>query len=417
MRAEVIAVGTELLLGDIPNTNAQTIGRELARIGVDCHVHTAVGDNVNRIAEAITGALARADVAIITGGLGPTQDDVTREAIALATGDRLVTDPSLVAVLEERFANLGRPMAAINLRQAERPERSQAIPNPFGTAPGVLAEHDGRVVYAIPGVPAEMIAMLQASVLPDIVRRAGTLASIITREVRVSGMTESAVAESLAPTWEKLGPGDVTIAFLAGKGEVRVRLTAKAPSEDAAAVRLDEVEREVRDVLGPAVVGGGEETAELVIGRLLAERQWTLACAESVTGGLVAGRITDVPGASATFRGGAVVYATETKPSVLGVDAALISQYGVVSGPVARAMAAGARRAFGADVGLATTGVAGPTELDGVPVGTVVVAVSGPSGDAERQIRLPGDRATVRTLSTSVALNLVRLYLLGALDR
>ena len=417
MRAEVIAVGTELLLGDIPNTNAQTIGRELARIGVDCHVHTAVGDNVNRIAEAITGAFARADVVIMTGGLGPTQDDVTREAIALATQDRLVTDPALVTDLETRFASMGRPMAAINLRQAERPERARAIPNPLGTAPGVLAEHGGHLVYAIPGVPSEMITMLQASVLPDVVRRAGTLASIITREVRVSGMTESAIAEALGPTWERLGPGDVTLAFLAGKGEVRVRLTAKAPSEDAASVRLDEVEREVREVLGPAVVGRGDETAEIVVGRLLDERGWTLACAESVTGGLIAARITDVPGASATFRGGAVVYATDTKPSVLGVDAALIEEHGVVSGPVARAMAAGARRAFDADIGLATTGVAGPTALDGVPVGTVVVAVSGPLGDADRQIRLPGNRDNVRILATSVALNLVRLYLLGAIDR
>ncbi|TMK23035.1 MAG: CinA family nicotinamide mononucleotide deamidase-related protein [Actinobacteria bacterium] len=272
MRAEVIAVGTELLLGDIPNTNAQTIGRELARIGVDCHVHTAVGDNVERIAEAISAALARADAAIITGGLGPTQDDVTREAIALATGDRLVVDPALVVELEAKFARFGRPMAQINLRQTERPERARSVANPLGTAPGVIAEHDGGVIYAIPGVPSEMIAMLQASVLPDLARRAGATSSIVTRETRVGGMTESAVAEALGPMWERLGPGDVTIAFLAGKGEVRVRLTAKARSEAAASSRLDEVEGEVRAVIGPAVVGGGEETAELVIGRLLDER-------------------------------------------------------------------------------------------------------------------------------------------------
>jgi nicotinamide-nucleotide amidase len=417
MRAEVIAVGTELLLGDIPNTNAQVIGRELARIGVDCHVHTAVGDNVERIAEAIDGALARADAAIVTGGLGPTQDDVTREAIALATGDRLVEDPALADDLHATFARLGRPMARINLRQAERPERALSIPNPLGTAPGVLAEHGGKAIYAIPGVPSEMVAMLHASVLPDLARRAGATSSIVTRVVRVSGLTESGVAESLGPTWERLAPGDVTIAFLAGGGEVRVRLTAKAPSEAAAAERLDAVEREVREVLGPAVVGGGEETAELVVGRLLGERGWTLACAESVTGGLIAARITDVPGASATFRGGVVAYATDTKPSVLDVDPALIERYGVVSGPVARAMAAGTRRALDADVGLATTGVAGPASLEGRPVGTVVAAVSGPLGDVDREIRLPGDRDNVRRLATSVALNLLRLYLLDALER
>jgi len=417
MRAEVIAVGTELLLGDIANTNAQAIGRELARIGVDCHVHTAVGDNVERIAEAISSAMERADAVIMTGGIGPTQDDITREAIALATGDRLIDDPALAEDLHAKFEKLGRPMAAINLRQAQRPERARPLPNPIGTAPGVLSEHDGKPIYAIPGVPAEMIAMLHASVLPDLARRAGPAASIVTRVVRVSGVTESGVAEALAPTWERLGPGDVTIAFLAGGGEVRVRLTAKAHSETAAAERLDEVEREVRGVLGPAVVGGGDETVELVVGRLLAERGWTLACAESVTGGLVAARITDIPGASATFRGGVVAYATDSKPSVLDVDPALIERHGVVSGPVARAMAAGARRVLEADVGLATTGVAGPAELDGKPVGSLVVAVSGPLGEVDREIRLPGERDNVRRLATTVALNLLRLYLLEALDR
>src|SRR2546425_9114453 len=231
MRAEIVAVGTELLLGDIANTNAQTIGQELARVGVDCLVHTSVGDNIERIAEAISGALARADAVIITGGIGPTQDDVTREAIALATNDRLVTDPALRSDLEAKFARLGRPMATINLRQAERPERARSIPNPIGTAPGVLAEHDAKAIYAVPGVPHEMIAMLHASVLPDLARRATAVSSIVSRVVRVAGLTESAVAEALAPTWQRLSTGDATIAFLAGGGEVRVRITAKAPSE------------------------------------------------------------------------------------------------------------------------------------------------------------------------------------------
>jgi competence/damage-inducible protein CinA-like protein len=417
MRAEIIAVGTELLLGDIANTNAQTIGRELARIGVDCHVHTAVGDNVARIAEAIRGALDRADAVILTGGIGPTQDDVTREAIALATGDRLISDPALEDDLRAKFARLGRPMASINLRQAERPERARSIPNPLGTAPGVLAEHEGKVVYAIPGVPGEMVAMLRSSVLPDLARRAGPSSSIVTRVVRVSGMTESGVAEALAPAWQRVETGGVTIAFLAGGGEVRVRLTAKAASEAAANELLQEIESDVRRVLGAAVVGGADETAEIVVARLMGDRGWTLACAESVTGGLIAARITDVPGASAFFRGGAVVYATDAKTAVLDVDAAVVERHGVVSGAVAVAMAAGARSSFGADVGLATTGVAGPTELDGKPVGTLVAAVSGPLGDVAREIRLPGDRDNVRRLGTSVALNLLRLYLLDALDR
>jgi nicotinamide-nucleotide amidase len=417
MRAEVVAVGTELLLGDIANTNAQTIGRELARIGVDCLVHTAVGDNIERIAEAIGGALTRADAVIVTGGIGPTQDDVTREAIAMVTGDELVTDPALVRDLEEKFTRMNRPMAKINLRQAERPSRARSIPNPIGTAPGVLAERNDGVIYAIPGVPQEMRAMLLASVLPDLARRAEVVASIVSRVVRIGGMTESAVAQALQPTWERLAPGDATIAFLAGGGEVRVRITAKAPTEQAASQRLDEVEHEVREVFGPAVVGGSDETLELVVGRLLADRGWTLVTAESVTGGQIAARITDVPGASTTFRGGVVAYATDAKPGVLGVDPSLIEEHGVVSAPVARAMAGGARRVFDADVGLATTGVAGPTELDGVAVGTVVMAVSGPLGDFDREVVMPGQRDNVRRLATTSALNLLRLYLLEALER
>ena len=417
MRAEVVAVGTELLLGDIANTNAQTIGRELARIGIDCLVHTAVGDNVERIAGAISAALERADAVVVSGGIGPTQDDVTREAIALAIGQKLISDDALAEELREKFARMNRPMAAMNLRQAERPEHGVPIANPLGTAPGLIVEHDGKAVYAVPGVPSEMVAMLHANVLPDLARRAGAAASIVSRVVRVSGMAESAVAESLAPTWDRLGPGDVTMAFLAGGGEVRVRLTAKGPSEDAANARLDEIEKEVRHILGPAVVGTGDESLELVVGRLLDERGWTFACAESVTGGMVAARITDVPGASVTFRGGVVAYATDAKPSALDVPQELIDEHGVVSGPVARAMAAGARSLLGADVGLGTTGVAGPTELDGVPVGTVVIAVSGPNGEVDREVRLPGERDTVRRLATAAALNLVRLYLLDSLDR
>jgi len=416
MRAEVVAIGTELLLGDIANTNAQTIGRELARIGVDCFVHTAVGDNVDRIAEALRAALERADAIVVTGGLGPTQDDVTRAAIATLVGKPLIRDDTLVDEIRARFARARREMPASNLRQAERPEGSVSLPNPVGTAPGVLVEHDGKVIYAVPGVPSEMERMLHAEVLPDLARRSGEAASIVSRVIRVSGMAESAVGETLEPTWSALAPGDVTMAFLAGGGEVRVRLTAKAPSEAAANERLDQVEAEVRAALGPAVVGVGDETIELIVSRLLDERGWTLACAESVTGGLIAARVTELPGASTMFRGCIVSYATDAKSSVLGVDDSLIEEHGVVSGPVARAMAAGAREALDADIGIATTGVAGPTELDGRPVGTVVLAVSGPMGEFDREVHLPGDRSTIRRIASGAALNLCRLYLLEALD-
>lgn len=416
MRAEIVAVGTELLLGDIANTNAQSIGRELARIGVDCLVHSAVGDNVERIAEAIRGALERADAVVVTGGLGPTQDDVTREAIAALVDRPLVRDEALADELRARFARMKRDMPPSNLRQADRPKGSVALPNPVGTAPGLLVEHGGKVIYAIPGVPSEMETMLSGQVLPDLARRSGVAASIVSRVIRVGGMAESAVGEALGPTWAKLAPGGVTMAFLAGGGEVRVRLTAKAGSEQAAGALLDNVEADVRVALGPAVVGTGDETLELVVSRLLDERGWTLACAESVTGGLIATRITEVPGASSTFRGGVVSYASDTKANMLGVDQAVIDEHGVVSGPVARAMAEGVREAMEAEVGLATTGVAGPAELDGKPVGTVVLAIAGPLGVADREIHLPGDRATIRRIASGAGLNLCRLYLLEALE-
>jgi len=410
MRAEVVAVGTELLLGDIANTNAAHIGRALATVGVDCFIHTAVGDNTERIAEAIGTALARADAVIVTGGLGPTQDDVTREAIARLTGRPLRRDPAIVEHLRARFAELGREMAETNLRQADVPDGASVIEQTFGTAPGLIVPHGDGVIYALPGVPAEMEEMLARAVLPDMLGRSGEPATILSRVVRVAGMSESAVAERLSPTWDMLG-GDVTMAFLAGGGEVRIRLTAKAPDGARVHELLDAGEAAVRQALGPSVVGTDADTLEVVIGKLLLARGWTLACAESLTGGALAGRIVSVAGSSEYFRGSIVAYATELKASLLGVPRAVLDEHGPVSAECARAMAAGARSRLGADVGLAVTGVAGPTE-QGKPVGTVVLGVAGPAGATEREIRLPGDRNVVRALSTGAALNLLRLHLM-----
>src|ERR671925_2053831 len=227
MRAEVVAVGTELLLGDIANTNAQAIGQELARIGVDCLVHTAVGDNQARIAEAIREALDRADAVIVTGGLGPTQDDITREALAGVAGVRLVRRPELEAWLRERFARMGvARMAEMNLRQADVPEGARYIDNPRGSAPGLIVEVGGRPMYAVPGVPREMEGMLERVVLPDLAARAGEGRAIVSRVLRTAGVGESRLAEGLTPLWEAAGGGQVTLAYLASAGEVRVRLTA-----------------------------------------------------------------------------------------------------------------------------------------------------------------------------------------------
>jgi nicotinamide-nucleotide amidase len=412
MRAEVLSVGTELLLGDIINTNAAHIGRALASIGVDCYMHTSVGDNEERIADAMGAALKRADALILTGGLGPTQDDVTREAIARLTGRALVRDPELEAQLRARFAELGRPMPEVNVRQADVPDGASIIETTWGTAPGLMIEHAGAVIYAVPGVPSEMEDMLARAVLPDLLRRAGEPTQIVSRVVRVAGMSESSIAEKLHGMWEMLG-GETTMAYLAGGGEVRVRLTAKASDPARAQELIEAAEASVRSALGSAVVGVDDHTLEVVVGTLLRARGWSLGCAESLTGGALGMRISSTPGASEYFRGSIVAYAADVKEDVLNVPGWVLDEHGPVSEPVARAMASGARDRLKADVAVALTGVAGPSE-QGRPVGTVVIAVAGPLGEVVREVRLPGDRNTVRTLAVSGGLNLVRLYLLEA---
>ncbi|MFA5890983.1 MAG: competence/damage-inducible protein A [Actinomycetota bacterium] len=410
MRAEVVAVGTELLLGDIINTNAAMIARALADAGVDCRRQVVVGDNPERIAAAITEGLDRADAVILTGGLGPTQDDVTREAIATALGRPLRRSSEIEQSLREQFGSLGRPMPEMNVRQADVPEGARVIDRTFGTAPGLIVEHEGRVVYAIPGVPSEMRDMLARAVIPDLLARAGGDVVIRSRIVRVAGVGESSVATSLAPIWDSLGDG-VTMAFLAAGGEVRVRLTAKAQSEGDVDERLGAAESAVRETLGRAVVGSGDVTLESVVAEMLLARGWTLGCAESVTGGLLSSRLVSVPGASRWFCGAVVAYGSEVKEAVLGVANPVLAENGPVSAPVALAMAEGARARLACDVAVAVTGVAGPQE-QGRPVGTVVIAVVGPAGSIVREIRVPGDRSMIRTLATTAALNLVRLSLL-----
>ncbi|HEX9694846.1 MAG TPA: competence/damage-inducible protein A [Actinomycetota bacterium] len=411
MRAEVVAVGTELLLGDIANTNAQEIGAMLAGIGVDCHIHTAVGDNEERIARAIVDALGRAEAIVVTGGLGPTHDDVTREAIARATGQRLVRDPVSEARLRAIFERIGRPMAEINVRQADRPAHATPIETRIGTAPGLIVEHDGGVIYAVPGVPAEMREMMARAVLPDLARRAGATAVTHARVVRVSGVAESAIAETLAPLWRSLEDGPVKMAYLAGGGEVRVRLTAKAGDAAGADALLDPVERRVREAMGAAVVGGGDETLEVVVGALLRRRGASVAVAESATGGGVSERITRVAGSSEYYVGGVVAYSAAAKSSLLGVDASAIRREGAVSEVVARAMARGARERFGADVGVGLTGAAGPDVHGGAEPGVVWIAVDGFGRSAARTVRFAGDRAAVRGAAAAAALNLLRLFL------
>jgi len=406
VKCNVVAVGTELLLGQIVDTNSTWIGEHLAAAGIESHLQLKVGDNLGRVATAFRTALESADAIVVCGGLGPTHDDLTREAIAEVMGTELVQDDGLVAVIADLFARRNRPMAGNNLRQALVPIGATVIPQTRGTAPGLVCPVGDKVIYAVPGVPHEMHDMMERAVIPDLLARSGERAVIESRVLRTWGESESGLNERLEAVITELDTvGNPTLAFLASGWEgIKVRLTAKATDSVAAARLLDEWEGRVRSVIGDIIFGVDADTMETVVLGALAARGWTLGVAESVTGGLVAGRLTSVPGASQVFRGGVVAYASEVKFDVLGVE-----RGPVVSERAALEMAKGARRVLGCDVALALTGVAGPDEQDGQAVGTLCVGVVLPDGRSEAaRLMLPGVRDQVRQLSVISALDFLR---------
>jgi nicotinamide-nucleotide amidase len=409
MRCDVIAVGTELLLGQITDTNSQWIGEQLAAVGVDSLFQAKVGDNLGRVETLLRRTLADADAVIMCGGLGPTHDDLTREAIAAVMGVELVADPAIGDVIRHMFESRGRRMAENNLRQALVPVGAGIIPQTRGTAPGLICPVviDGveKVVYAVPGVPHEMKDMIERAVLPDLLARSGEASVIVSRTLRTWGESESGLNERLDPVIARLdAEGGATLAFLASGWEgIKVRLTAKASTHVEADAVIDRWDAEVRALVDDIVFGVDDDTMESVVLRILRERGQSLALAESVTGGLVAGRITSVPGASDVFRGSIVSYASDVKFSLLGVP-----EGPVVSETAAAAMAVGAQRVLGADVALALTGVAGPAEQDGMPVGTLCVGIAIGAQVVTRTLRLPGQRDQMRQMSVISALDLLR---------
>jgi nicotinamide-nucleotide amidase len=407
----VVAIGTELLLGQIVDTNSSWIGEQLALTGIDSHFQVKVGDNHERIVSTLRSAIDRSDAVIVCGGLGPTQDDITREAIAEVMGVGLELDDDVAARIEAMFASRGRRMATNNLRQAEVPVGARAIAHPQpGTAPGLICPIGDKVLYAVPGVPHEMREIVERAVLPDLRARAGTSAAILSRVLRTWGESESGLAERLAGRITFLDTiGNPTLAFLAsGMEGIKVRITAKSGDEASARELLDAEEAELRALLGDIVFGVDDESMEHAVGVLLAAKGLSLGLAESLTGGLMGSRITDVAGASGFFRGSIVSYASEVKFDVLEVP-----EGPVVSAPAAEAMARGARRVLDADIGLATTGVAGPAEQDGQPVGTVFVGLAMGDEVEAIELRLPGDRRRIREFAAISAMNLLRLRLLA----
>jgi nicotinamide-nucleotide amidase len=409
MRCDVLAVGTELLLGQIVDTNSAWIGEQLAASGIDSLLQVKVGDNVGRIVAQLRQLLTEADAVIVCGGLGPTHDDLTREAIAKVMDVELEHDASIAERIREMFASRGRRMPENNLRQALVPVGARTIARQPGTAPGlvcpVTVEGTEKLVFAVPGVPHEMREMVTAEILPALLARSGEPAVIASRVLRTWGESESGLNERLDAVIAELDElGNPTLAFLASGWEgLKVRLTAKAASLDDAVTLLDGWDRRVRSVVGETVFGVDDETMESVVLELLRGKGWTLGLAESVTGGLIGARITSVAGASDVFRGSIVSYASDVKFDVLGVTAGP-----VVSEQAAIEMARGAQRVLACDVALAVTGVAGPDEQDSMPVGTLCVGLVWPGGDLTRTLRLPGQRQQMRQFSVINALDLVR---------
>ncbi len=410
MKCNVVAVGTELLLGQIVDTNSSYIGEQLAAVGIGSHLQLKVGDNLERVIEAFQIALKDADAIIVCGGLGPTHDDLTREAIAAVMGVELQHNDEVAAVIEDMFARRQRKMAANNLRQALVPRGATVIPQTRGTAPGLICPVGTKVIYAVPGVPHEMHDMLSRAVLPDLLQRSGEQSVIVSRVLRTWGEAESALNERLDPVIAELEElGNPTLAFLASGWEgIKVRLTAKASDARAAEQLLATWESNVRRLVDDVVFGVDTDTMESVVLQLLRERGSTLAVAESVTGGLIGGRITNVPGSSSVFRGGVVSYASDVKFDVLGVTPGP-----VVSESAAVEMARGVRRVLNSSVSLAVTGVAGPDEQDGKPAGTLCIGVVLEDGSEHSTSSvLPGQRDQMRQFSVITALSFLRSLLL-----
>jgi nicotinamide-nucleotide amidase len=408
VKAEIISIGTELLLGEITDTNASYLAAELPLLGIDLYWVTQVGDNMGRLHEALERAWSRSDLILATGGLGPTDDDITREAIAELLGEELCSDPELEQELRQRFAQLGRSMSQSNLKQASRIPSAQALSNIRGTAPGWWVEHQGRTIIALPGPPGEMQAMWRKEILPRL-RQRMTGEVILCRTLKTFGLPEAAVGEMVSSWMASANP---TLGIYAKPDGIHLRIAAKATRPEQANKMLAQLEEKLKSLLGERIWGTDEDTLETMVGGLLREKGLSLVTMESCTGGLLASTITDVPGSSNYFKGGLVAYSNQIK-ELWGVPAELITQHGAVSAEVALAMATAVRQRLGADIGLSTTGVAGPEPLEGKPIGTVFVGVDDGRKGRAVQGNYPPPRLQIKRRATVAALFELRKSLLS----
>lgn len=406
-RAEILTIGTEILLGDIVDTNSAWISRRLAELGVGIFRHTTVGDNPERIVAAMREASTRADLVITTGGLGPTSDDLTNECLATLAGVGMVEYPEAREHIETKFRQFGREPSPSNYKQALFPEGTALIPNPLGTAPGAMLVVDGALFATLPGVPSEMHGMFDETLAPTI--RTKSEGSIVSRTLWFVGMGESAIAERVQ---DFLDADDPTVAPLAGQGKVRLRITTRAASPEAAEEKISPVEEEILARLGDVFFGYDSETLESSVARLLTDNHRTVALAESCTGGLLAKRLTDLPGSSAYFKEGLVTYSNEAKERRLGVSHDTLVSHGAVSEETAREMSEGVRKLSGADYGLSVTGVAGPDGgTEEKPVGLVWVGISTETGTTAKRLDLTAwakSREAIRERSANMAFDALR---------
>jgi nicotinamide-nucleotide amidase len=400
MRSEIVSIGTELLMGQITDTNASWLAQQLPALGMDLYWVSQVGDNLGRLREVLQRAFERSDVVICTGGLGPTEDDLTREAIAAMLGEELFLDPALEQELRATFARRGNPMPERNVKQATRTTSTQALLNPRGTAPGWWTERDGHVVVAMPGVPHEMRFMWENEVVPRLRTRLGG-GVIYSRLLKVIGLGESAVEQEIRELIHGTNP---SVGIYAKEDGIHLRLTAKADGQEQARGLVEDLENRMRAILGVRVYGVDDDTLEGVVGKLLLNKGFTLATMESCTGGHVANVLTNEPGSSAYMKGGIVSYTNEVKVA-FGVPAAVIEQHGAISAETALEMASAARARLDASVGLSVTGVAGPAESEGKKAGTVFIGLD-----------IEGDRRVEERFFPVVRLQMKRQTMLAALD-
>ncbi len=415
MIAEIIAVGTELLLGQIVNSNSQFLGRALAELGINVYHSVVVGDNESRLVAALEEALSRSDVVITTGGLGPTADDLTREGVSVALGRPLGFDERVWRDIEGFFKRVGRSPTPNNRRQAYVIDGARVLDNPNGTAPGLIIPHGDKTVIMLPGPPGEMIPMFERFVADYLKGRGAGNGIIHSRILKVCGLGESSVEDNLGDLMG-LGPNP-TLAPYAYPGEVHLRLTARGESIGEARALIEPVERRIREIIGEYVFGSDEDTIELAAGRRLRALGLTVGLGESCTGGLIGHRLTQVPGSSDYFRGGVVAYSNEVKMAALGVKRETLEHFGAVSGETAAEMSEGARVFAGSDVGIGVTGIAGPSGGTAAkPVGTVHLAIAGPRGAAHKRLALWGSRESIKWRASQEALAMLWKYLAPGKD-